>query len=840
MHATSTVYQYIHPDEMIDTYSHTESDGTQLIFTCPLCGAKASFSTVERVGRCFVCEGILKLHGKYDDMAITELFGDLAPRLPICTEAVGKEPHRTVIATRPLSKTAYAYITSRGIDLKTVHRFDLLEETLFRDGIYLAWPTYAGDYELRATFPTEWEKVTPKGHKKHFTLAKLTPEPSTCIVCEGLFSALAYAQLFNRYDAWYVVLNSVSNKTKLADELPMLTAAGITDVVLALDNDQAGVEAASCLEPHCREAGLRIEQHLPDEGGDDWNDVLQGGTQRSHLDVHTELKEVFPLHDTVENLSRDNQDITADYYDQVLATHTKAVVAAPCGTGKTHAAAAYIAQRWQDGVLYVAERTEQIQEMEQLLTTHHDVPAERIGTYYAKSPDLTALHKSETYKPIALITQARMQIHSPQSYVMFHRHGKLQYRQLMIVDESLPALVILTAPMLFVESFLHRMGLTWDDTGKLAPDEIDQRINRIESLLDTHAAQPLRRVGIQYLEWTNYLQANATSIGIRRHAYYLMLYQILSGKYLRRADAVDVLIPMAPHMTWFKLFEQILTLDATAHITDYLYQDYAILRPGTWNFHKIVEGYKFYSSIGNLTKTNAAKHRETFVTELHDHVAPLLADRGFDDPYVVTYKTLNGTSFVDDVKSAFGVAQVANYGGTRGSNQFRSTSSAVLIGSYRPPIDFDQLASILFEDKYSPYKYAVAHWVQELYRTRIRERQGETIKLFVTGEANVVEAFEDITGLTLLPSVTSKHDDSQRVERILQRLTSQAQQKLYRELIRRRQVDMKAFADRYTGRNASKVQRALRGLLHTVPELTDHIQTDETTISLVDKPAPTM
>ena len=251
---------------------------------------------------------------------------------------------------------------------------------------------------------------------------------------------------------------------------------------LVLDNDQAGAETACFLERHCREAGLHVEQHLPDQDGEDWNDVLQRGTQRSRIGVDTALHEVFPLHDTVERLSRDDQDITADYYDRVLATHAKAVIAAPCGTGKTRAAAEYIAHRWQDGVLYVAERTEQIQEMQRLLTTQHGVPEERIGTYYAKSPDLTALHTSETYKPIALITQARMQIYSPQTYVMFHRHGKLQYRQLMIVDESLPALVILTAPMLFVESFLHRMGLTWDDTGKLAADEIDQRINRIDQM----------------------------------------------------------------------------------------------------------------------------------------------------------------------------------------------------------------------------------------------------------------------------------------------------------------------------------------------------------------------
>ncbi|WP_410967251.1 hypothetical protein, partial [Salmonella sp. SAL4436] len=69
--------------------------------------------------------------------------------------------------------------------------------------------------------------MTPKGHQKHFTLAKLIPAPTTCIVCEGIFSAMAYAQLFQRYDVWYVILNSVSNWKKLVTELPTFIAAGI-------------------------------------------------------------------------------------------------------------------------------------------------------------------------------------------------------------------------------------------------------------------------------------------------------------------------------------------------------------------------------------------------------------------------------------------------------------------------------------------------------------------------------------------------------------------------------------------------------------------------------------
>jgi hypothetical protein len=204
---STPAFRYVHPDAIVQTCTRTESDGTQLRFQCPLCGGKASFNTVKRIGRCFVCEGIIRLHNKYDRSPIGELFSDLPPHCRIATQVSDDVSTRADIETRPLSQPSIDYITSRGVDLEVVKRFGLLEETTYRNGVYLAWPTADGNYELRATFPTMVEKVTPKGHQKHFTLAKLAPDTSTCIVCEGLFSALAYAQLFQRFDAWYVILN---------------------------------------------------------------------------------------------------------------------------------------------------------------------------------------------------------------------------------------------------------------------------------------------------------------------------------------------------------------------------------------------------------------------------------------------------------------------------------------------------------------------------------------------------------------------------------------------------------------------------------------------------------
>jgi hypothetical protein len=64
--STSRSYCYVHPEDILVTFQGTDSEHSQLLFACPLCEQKASFSLIKRVGRCFVCHGIIKLHTTYD------------------------------------------------------------------------------------------------------------------------------------------------------------------------------------------------------------------------------------------------------------------------------------------------------------------------------------------------------------------------------------------------------------------------------------------------------------------------------------------------------------------------------------------------------------------------------------------------------------------------------------------------------------------------------------------------------------------------------------------------------------------------------------------------------
>jgi hypothetical protein len=284
----------------------------------------------------------------------------------------------------------------------------------------------------------------------------------------------------------------------------------------------------------------------------------------------------------------------------------------------------------------------------------------------------------------------------------------------------------------------------------------------------------------------------------------------------------------------------ILVLDATAHITDYLYTDYTILRPGRWNYHDIEAAYRFLMSIGNQSKTALSKYKETFLNHLDRMIPDLLQDAGFGNPHVVTYKHLsNDQESLPEVISGKFHIPVHNYGATRGSNEFLDTDSAILLGGFRTPVEFDTLACQLYEN-YSPYKHAVAHWIQELYRTRIRKHNGEKIHLAVLGEESIIKLLREEIGTPLASFVTSGPLNMDGYEHVLQGKNKKTRLALYEELKKNRKVNVKIFAGYHTSRSVDNVWRALKALLLKMPQLKPHIRGDEGDeyIYVIEKQAP--
>jgi Recombinase zinc beta ribbon domain len=197
-----------------------------------------------------------------------------------------------------------------------------------------------------------------------------------------------------------------------------------------------------------------------------------------------------------------------------------------------------------------------------------------------------------------------------------------------------------------------------------------------------------------------------------------------------------------------------------------------------------------------------------------------------------------GESFTQDIAAILGKRPIQNYGGTRGSNAFRQCDSVMLVGSYRPPVSFDTLGYQLFGAQYSPYKYAVAHWIQEIYRTRIRQHQGEPIQVLAIGQREVIAYFEEVLGVWLHPISVGQRDNPAYIEKILREEQHTVRKTLLEALTQKRCVHIKDFADRHTHRSRAKVERACRGLLQDHPMLQGHLRMDEDYIQLVDIACP--
>src|SRR5262249_4464668 len=151
-----------------------------------------------------------------------------------------------------------------------------------------------------------------------------------------------------------------------------------------------------------------------------------------------------------------------------------------------------------------------------------------------------------------------------------------------------------------------------------------------------------------------------------------------------------------------------------------------------WNYTNIDTAYSLYTGAGNnQTKSKITHYKETFIADVEILVTTLRETGNFSNPHICTYKNLyKDEEDLSKTLSTMLRTDVKHYGSTRGSNDYRDKDSVILLGAYRPPVDFDVLAQQMYPN-YSPQKHAVANWIQEIYRSRIRNRNGESIALAV-------------------------------------------------------------------------------------------------------------
>ncbi len=180
------------------------------------------------------------------------------------------------------SSAALAYLTGHGISTKVAEMAGVTE----KDGsLVVPWPGTDGrpSWRRRSLNGAGWQQEPGSAHGVLWPFGAPRPgDPGTVLVTEGAPDALA---------AWSVATTSPGQTADLlADNLlavaavtstsmpaerlvAALTAAGVTNVVLALDGDDAGRKATIRFGDALGEAGIRAAVlELPD--GDDLADVL--------------------------------------------------------------------------------------------------------------------------------------------------------------------------------------------------------------------------------------------------------------------------------------------------------------------------------------------------------------------------------------------------------------------------------------------------------------------------------------------------------------------------------------------------------------------------------------
>jgi len=508
--------------------------------------------------------------------------------------------------------------------------------------------------------------------------------------------------------------------------------------------------------------------------------------------------------------------LRASDIQNLLQQHPKAVLAHPCGSGKTLAIAEFISLQWLDGIIYVAERVEQLLDMEALLRGL-GVPDALIMVYSSKAtPSVTQQRSNLHTYPIVLVTHARLMMDSPQA---FTHHGiPLAPRHYMFVDESLPPIATMRMNRDMVVGLLAIGNATLGHRYAFPQTQII--LAAMKHRLALYAQREFSFAGIKYMDTLDKFLGKPSGVAIemREYALSLALQQILFGEFIEDSSCLHVLVPLAPHLCWYKAFAKLLVADATASLTDFFYKGFYIdAKP--FNFSQLVNVYQYLTDY-NTSRTQITKdHAESFIAIDLKCLASALAMLKPTLPYVVTFKDIK-----ENVKAGLGLANVQHYGNTRGSNEFREADLVVLIGAYRLSPSVVTEIKTLYPG-FDPIRHALATWIQEIYRSRAR--QGQPVNLIFVGDHNTSEALVAYLKRPVLPIVATPNSSRDYLRTLLEKQQTKLRSAIVSQLLATGTVDIKTLATRLADRSTAKVFKAARGLAKDNPVFKAQLILDE-------------
>jgi hypothetical protein len=498
--------------------------------------------------------------------------------------------------------------------------------------------------------------------------------------------------------------------------------------------------------------------------------------------------------------------LSADTYEEALKIDNKLVVSDRCGGGKTLSMGEFMSRRPYEGHLYVAERNEQLDNMAELLIKKFNIPEEYIQIYNTHTESKSTVRNSLVNIPIVLVTHARLLIDEPTDFCRFATGN----RGFLIIDESVNMATIMRIPYYYVQGVLANLNIKLGV--KLSNQEALSKLPMIRNSLIKIAKTNFYRQGIIYPPLQS-MSSNAMSTSAKQFVLERTFQQILMGNF--SLGNLEVFVPLALHHAWSHIFKNVIILDATARYTPFLYNGFYMIGR-EFDFSLIENIYDHFSDF-KLTKGGLKKNMHTFLD--NDLISINRAIEGFfKNPYIVTFK-----DFESEIRYKLS-KPVVHYGMTRGSNEFLNSDGVVLIGSYRFPSHYLNIAKGLYPDL-DETAIPIANWIQEIYRSRIRN--GHPINIIFLGDNDAKKRFKSVIGRASKPLGISM-SPREIVEKALRQDMTKARKAILIDLKEKGYSNLKEVAKKYTGRDLSKAKRAYNGLVGDKPVISQatHIVDD--------------
>lgn len=511
--------------------------------------------------------------------------------------------------------------------------------------------------------------------------------------------------------------------------------------------------------------------------------------------------------------------LSAQQFDDYAASNDKIVISSICGSGKTLRAIEFMSKHWRNGILYVSERKEQLAKVKEALIML-GVPEQEIQVYHCDVENKTEVRKKLNDAYVVLVTHYRLLIDSPTAFVAYG--SPIAPRHYLIIDEALPPITVLTMPRMFAQGLLTSAGVTLD-YNDADPDNAHAIISKINTELDLHSVCKFSRMGITYSHPMGMKDTEYT-VAARKYILKMALIQILLQRCQIDDAKIDIVVPLAPHLYWARFFKQVIALDATAEFSRFLYQDFNIVSPSSPDYSLISNLYVHKTDF-DLSKTKLMKNLHAFLDENVPYIKAWMQE-GFTNPYVVTFKGIE-ESIQDRLE-----LEVTHYGANRGSNEFSNRDSAVLLGAYNLPVKYARLAQRIYPD-FDSTSLAVGHWIQEIFRTRIRS--GNPINLFYMGDTKATNYFENLLGRRGQPTVIQR-DGREYLEEALRSENRKMRREILSRIKNNDSIDLNDVARTHGNRDINKARHAYSGLLKSKPYLTSLLERQGDIVTWIARP----